>query len=58
MAERPPAERLKATLIVIDGPVKDVTPSPELDAAILAWAEKHFHFDEPITVRRLLEEEL
>lgn len=45
--------------VIIDDPIKDVTASPELDAAIVAWAEKHFHLDSPIiTVRRLVEEEL
>lgn len=62
MDERPPVRRmrLKARLVVIDDPVNpDVMPTPELDAAILAWAERHFDLDSPIiTVRRLVEEEL
>lgn len=53
------SERERPIVVVIDDPVKNVTPSPELDERILAWAEKHFDLDSPIiTVRRLVDEEL
>lgn len=57
MSGRQKGER--PVVVIIDDPVKDIRPWSDRDAAILAWAEKHFHLDSPIiTVRRLVEEEL